>query len=135
MENLAEVAAPHHCLAEEMMGSAASEPVSIRRLVVPRWHVNMYLAAGLLHEYVKHDCPVAVGRDRTIEELEAGVKKGPHISALALDKIDQMQVEAREREKQVFAKIFNREKLKENLPSELKLSPLAMIPHKSRKYP
>ena len=45
-----------------------------------------------------------------------------------------MQVEAREKEQQGFAKIFKWEDLKENLPPEIKLSPLAMIPHKSRKY-
>ena len=45
-----------------------------------------------------------------------------------------MQVEAREKEKQGFAKIFKWEELKKNIPTKLKLSPLAMIPHKSRKY-
>ena len=62
------------------------------------------------------------------------VKKGPHVSALAPDAIGQMQVEVREKEKQGFAKIFKWEELKENLPSKLKFSPLAMTPHKSRKY-
>ena len=35
---------------------------------------------------------------------------------------------------QGFAKIYLWEELKKHLPAALKLSPLAMIPHKSRKY-
>ena len=75
-----------------------------------------------------------VGRDWTLKELNAAVEKGPHVSVLETNSIDQMQVEAWEKEKQGFAKIFKWEDLKKNLPSELKLPPLAMIPHKSRKY-
>ena len=47
-----------------------------------------------------------------------------------------MQKEAREKEEQGFAKIFTWEWLKKNLHGhpQLKLSPLAMLSHKSRKY-
>lgn len=43
-------------------------------------------------------------------------------------------MEVRENESQGFAKIYIWEDLKKKLPEALKLSPLAMIPHKSRKY-
>ena len=75
-----------------------------------------------------------VGRDWTLAELEAAVAKGPHVSALAADAIDQIQVEAREKETQGFPTIYAWEDLKKDLPAALKLSTLAMIPHKSRKY-
>ena len=39
-------------------------------------------AAPLLKEYASQGCPVDVGRDWTLEELEAAMKKGPHASAL-----------------------------------------------------
>ena len=74
-----------------------------------------------------------VGRDWTTEELDAAVAKGPHESALAPDAIEQMQAEAREKEAQGFAKIYRWDDLRKNPPPALKLSPLAMIPHKSRK--
>ena len=133
-DNPDEIAATRRRLAEEIMGAAATEPVSIRGLVVPRWRANLHPAAGLLRDYAREGCPVSVGRDWTLEELEAAVEKGPHVSALVPDAIDQMQIEAREKEQQGFATIFKWEDLKKNLPRELKLSPLAMIPHKSRKY-
>ena len=50
------------------------------------------------------------------------------------DAIAQLQVEAREKEAQGFAKIYNWEDFKKDLLRALKFSPLAMIPHKSRKY-
>ena len=106
MENSAEVANARQRLAEEIMGAAATNPVSIRGLVVPRWRANLHPAAGLLREYVQQGCPVSVGRHWTLEELKAAVEKRPHVSALKPDAIDQMQVEVRKKERQGFAKIF-----------------------------
>ena len=63
-------------------------------------------------------------------------KKGPYSSALEPDAIEQIQIEAREKVKQGFAKVYTWEWLEKNLHKHphLKLSPLAMIPHKPRKY-
>ena len=111
------------------MGQAATVPVKIRGLVFPRWRAVTHPAAPLLRTYARKGCPVDVGRDWTLEELEAAVARGPHSLSLA---IDQIQKEAREKERDGFAKIYLWEELKKNLPAALKLSPLAMIPHKSR---
>ena len=86
----------------------------------------MHPSAALLQEYAQRGCPVTVGQDWTLGDLEAAVDIGPHVSVLAPDAIDQMHVEAREKEKQGFANIFKWEELNENLPSKLKLSPLAI---------
>ena len=50
------------------------------------------------------------------------------------DAILQIQVEAREESAQGFATIVRWDYIKQNPPSNLKTSPLEMIPHKSRKY-
>ena len=121
-------------LAEEIMGEAATKPMSIRGLVAPRWRAQQHPAAALLREYARRGCPVDVGPEWTLEQLEAAVERGPHTSALEPDAIKQIQVEAREKAAQGFATIYKWEDLRKNLPRLLKLSPLAMIPHKSRKY-
>ena len=54
--------------------------------------------------------------------------------ALADDVISEIQFEAREKAAQEFAKIYTYEELKKSLTPALKLSPLAMIPLKLRKY-
>ena len=66
--------------------------------------------------------------------MEASAQRGPHVSSLEPDAIEQIQVEARNKEKQGFAKIYKWDDVKQNPPPNLKLSPLAMIPHKSWKY-
>mmetsp|Transcript_28069 Transcript_28069/g.51326 ORF Transcript_28069/g.51326 Transcript_28069/m.51326 type:complete len:85 (-) Transcript_28069:248-502(-) len=43
-------------------------------------------------------------------------------------------MEARDKEKQGFEKLYSWDKVKQNPPSNFKLSPLAMIPHKYLKY-
>ncbi len=69
-----------------------------------------------------------------MNELEAAIKRGTHVSVLVPNTIKQIQLEAREKVEQGFAKIYKWDELKKNTPRKLKLSPLAMIPHKSRKY-
>ena len=56
------------------------------------------------------------------------------MSAMAPDAIEQIQREAREKAAQGFATIHKWEDLKKDRPRALKLSPLAMIPHKSQKH-
>ena len=89
-----------------------------------------------MKQYATKGCPVDVNRTWTLEELDAAVERGPHASALEPDAIDQIQEEAREKESQGFAKVHKWEDLRANLAKhpQLKISPLAMIPHKSRRY-
>ena len=118
------------------MGEEANKPMQIRGLVCPWVRVLDHPTAPLLKECASQGCLVDVGRNWTLEDLEAIVEKGPHSSALELHAIEQMQIEAREKAKQGFAKIYTSEWLKKNLHKhpQLKLSPLTMVPHKSRKY-
>ena len=88
IENPAEIASSCRWLTQEIMGPATTKPVSIWGLVVPQWCENLYSAVALLCEYVKCRCPVTVGRDWMLEELDATVNKGPHVSALAPDTIN-----------------------------------------------
>ena len=92
-----EVAAARKRLATEIMGEAATKPVKIRGLVCPRWRAEEHPAAHLLREYAETGCPVDVGEDWTLEQLEAAVEKGPHVSALEDAVIALIQVKAREK--------------------------------------
>ena len=81
----------------------------------------MRLLAPFLTQYSTTGCPVKVSRYWKREELEAAVEQGLHKLALVDDEISQMQVEAREKSAQVFAKIYTWEELKKSLPPELNL--------------
>ena len=135
-QNPTEVARARRRLAEEIMGKEGTKRLQVRGLVFPRWRAAEHPAAALLKQYATNGCPVDVGRAWTLEELDAAVEQGPHASALEPDAIDQIQKEAREKESQGFAKVHKWEDLRANLAKhpQLKISPLAMIPHKSRRY-
>ena len=75
-----------------------------------------------------------MGRDWTLGKLDAAVEKEPHVSALDPDAIEKIHVEAKQKAEQGFATIHKWRDLQWKLPAALKLSPLAMIPHKSQKY-
>ena len=66
--------------------------------------------------------------------MEAAATKGSHSSALEYDAISKIQAKEREKSAQGFTTIVRWDDIKQNPPSNLKFSPLAMIPHKSRKY-
>eukprot|EP00956_Cyclotella_meneghiniana_P024897 scaffold50778_cov74-Cyclotella_meneghiniana.AAC.1 len=91
-------------------------------------------AAGALLEYATQGCPCNTGKDWTKEQLWAAVERGPHVSALEPDAIEQMEQEIAEKQKQGQVKVVLWDDIKDNPPAQLKVSPLAMIPHKSRKY-
>ena len=91
-------------------------------------------AAASLLKYATSGCPVMPGRDWTVEEIEAAVMRGPHVSALEPEAIEQLAGELEHKVKIGQARIVNWEDIKHDPPKHLKVSPLAMIPHKSRKY-
>ena len=72
-----EEVAKRKALAMELMGEEANKPVKIRGLMAPRMRALDHPAAPLLKEYASQGCPVDVGRDWTLEELEAAIEKGP----------------------------------------------------------
>ena len=106
----------------------------LRSIVFPRWRARRHLAADLLLKYAQVGFPVSVGRDWTPYEMEAAVTKVPHSPALKYDEILKIQVEEREKSSQGFATIVRCDDIKQNPPSNLKISTLEMILHKSRKY-
>ena len=85
-------------------------------------------------EYVTIGCPTKTGKCWTMEDLEAAIKVGPHISVLDLEAMEKLQAEAAEKEALGQAKVVLWEDIKKNPPKALKISQIAMIPHKSRKF-
>ena len=121
-------------LIEELTGTDGVIDGKLRGLLFTRCRVRRHLVANILLQYAQVGSPVSVGHDWTPDEMEAEVTKGPQTSALEDDSISKIQAEAREKVKQGFATIVWWDDIKQNPPSNLKMSPLAMIPHKSRKY-
>ena len=87
--------AKRKALSRELMGEEANTPMRIRGLMCQRMRALDHPAAPLLKEYASQGCPSDVGRDWTLEELEAAAEKAPHSSALEPDAIEQIYVKAK----------------------------------------
>ena len=91
-------------------------------------------AANKLLQYATGGCPCNSGKPWTKEQMWEAVARGPHVSALEEDAIAQLEGEIANKVKCGQCRVVLWDDIKDNPPEQLKISPLAMIPHKSRKY-
>ena len=110
------------------------ERIGKKGLMWPRTFALNHPAAPLLESYARHGCPVDCGEHWTQDRIEAAIKHGPHRSARTPEARQALRKEALEKVQQGFAKIVRYGDIKHNLPPQLKISPAACIPHKSRSY-
>ena len=103
----------------------------IRSLVLPRIKALEHAAAALIQAYATEGCPTGCGPSWTKEHIEAAIKNGPHSSATEFEALKALQEETKEKVKNGYAKVIRYGDIINNLPEKLKISPVAMIPHKS----
>ena len=101
----------------------------------PRGDVaNLHPAAPILHELSTKGCPANINDNWTHDMIITALKKGPHISAKLPEAKAYLIKETEDKIKQGFMRKVRWGDIKHNYPKNLKISPLAMIPHKSRNY-
>jgi hypothetical protein len=91
-------------------------------------------AAEILSEWATYGCPTRTGKRWTKEEMTEAVVRGPHCSALSEEAIAHFKVEVEEKVKVGQAKLVAWDSIKDEPPAELKISPIAAIPHKSKQF-
>jgi len=96
--------------------------------------IRHHPAFPLLFKYATEGCPVNCGEPWTREHLEAAINRGPHISARSPEAVSALREEAMEKVQQGYAKIIRWDDIKQAPPKNLKISPLAAVPHKSRLF-
>jgi hypothetical protein len=89
-------------------------------------------AAPLLLDYAMHGCPVQMGKPWTKQQIITAIKRGPHVSALEPEAMAHLDAEVQEKVKTRQARLLKWADIQHNPPLELKVSPVAMIPHKSQ---
>jgi hypothetical protein len=100
----------------------------------PRGLALHYPAAALLVDYATLGCLTETGRPWTVEMMQAAIDRGPHVSTLDPAASEQLRQEVDEKVKKGQAQVVVWDDIKHNPPPELKISPVAMIPHKSRQF-
>ena len=91
-------------------------------------------AAQDLLKYAMQGCPVQTGKPWTKELMQAAITKGPHASALVPAAIEQLRQEVHDKVAAGQARLVRWDDIKDDPPPELKISPIAMIEHKSKPY-
>ena len=102
--------------------------------MLPRKETRNHPAAAMLLRYAQAGCPVDCGRNWTPQELQAAVDRGAHPSAQTPDAATACRREALERVADGCCKVVKWKDIKTNPPPNLKISPIAAIPHKSRQF-
>ena len=103
-------------------------------LMKPRFQALDHPAGPMLEEWATKGCPVDCGPDWPLEKLEAALKYGSHPSAKIPEARKCLLDETTDKVEKGFARVMKWKDLKLALPPNLKLSPVAMIPHKSRAF-
>ena len=91
-------------------------------------------AIPLLNQYAADGCPVDCGPDWAKEHILLMLARGPHQSAKVKMAALQLRAETIDKTKQGYARVVKWRDLKNNIPKKLKISPAAMIPHKSKPF-
>ena len=91
-------------------------------------------AAPLLNGYATHGCPVDCGADWSHTRITDAITRGAHRSAYAKPAVEFLREETREKIKNGFARVVKWRDIKHNIPPKLKISPVAMVPHKSKLF-
>lgn len=102
--------------------------------MLPRFPRNHHPAFDMLWHFATAGCPVNCGANWTPAELATAIRYGSHRSAQAPDAASDCRNEALERVADGCCRLIPWTSLRRNPPPNLKISPIAAIPHKSRKF-
>ena len=103
-------------------------------LVWPTGEACNHEAAPLLDAYSKFGCPVVCDDPWTKEMVIAALKRGNHISAKDPEAREYLIKEVERKVAEGFQIVVQWGDIKDDMPENIKLSPVACIPHKSRAY-
>ena len=90
--------------------------------------------ADLLLQYAEGGCPVQTGKPWSHEQMQAAIERGNHASAKDPAAVEQFAAEIAGKEASGQCRVVLWDDIRENPPRQLKVSPLAAIPHKSRAF-
>lgn len=116
------------------MPHSISPPPTWRNCMCPSGLALHHPAAGHLLSYATGGCPANTGRNWTRQEMEAAICRGPHVSAREPRAMAQLATEIAEKVANNQARVVLWDDIRTSPPPNLKISPVAMIPHKSRGY-
>ncbi len=110
------------------------QPPTQRNNMCPSGLALHHLASPILLKYAQKGCPVETGKPWSKQQILAAIARGPHISALVPEASAQLDREVNKKCAKGQARLVKWSDIHHNIPQQLKISPIAMVPHKSRPY-
>ena len=108
--------------------------VKHRNQMCPSGLARLHPAGELLSEWSRSGCPTMTGRPWTIDEMEAAIVRGPHKSAQSPEAMAHFASEVEEKVKAGQARTVRWEDIRHDPPPQLKISPIAAVPHNSKPF-
>jgi hypothetical protein len=102
--------------------------------MLPHHEVLTHPAGLDLLRYATDGCPVDCGESWSRQRIEAAIAKEAHASAKAPGAADACRAEALERVAAGSCRLIIWIDIHDDIPPNLKVSPIAAVPHKSRLY-
>ena len=109
-------------------------PTNVHGLMFPRNRVLKHPAARMLLKWAIEGCPLDCGEPWTHRRIQTAIDKAAHPSAQSHAAATACRNEALERVKDKCVRLIKWDDIKHNPPKNLKISPIAAIPHKSRAF-
>jgi hypothetical protein len=103
-------------------------------LMWPQGIALLHDASILLESYSTIGCPTDCGPQWSKTHIMAAITRGSHPTAKKTEARCYLINQMLDKVKENFAKITRWGDIKDDIPPNLKISPIAMIPHKSRDY-
>ena len=100
----------------------------------PTSFARQHAAGPLLDEYANSGCPVDCGKNWDRERIMTAMEYGAHPTAMVPEALKCLIEEAEAKVVNGFSRIIKWKDIKNDIPPKFKLSPIAMIPHKSKKF-
>jgi hypothetical protein len=97
----------------------------------PSGIVTSHPMGELLRKWSQIGCPTRTGRPWTKDKMWEAVERGPHLSALSDEALQHFAEKAIKKVNTGQSKIIQWNNIKDNPPTQLKILPIAAIPHKS----
>ncbi len=108
----------------------SQEQPAYRNNMCPKGLALDHPAAATLNEYATYGCLAKTGKPWTKAEIWEAVEQGPHASAA----LEHFIKEAAKKVAMGQATIVKWDTIKDNPPLQMRVSPIAAIPHKSKPY-
>jgi hypothetical protein len=117
-----------------VISNNAEDYPEYRNSMCPRDLAMNHPAGALLRESATYGCPTETGAPSKKEEFWEAVSWGPHASAMSAEVLEHFRLEAEEKVKCGQSKIVLWDDIKDTPPLQMKVSPIAAIPHKSKAF-